>query len=206
VLQKIKNELLIFAVFSILIITTFPSLKIWIFLIYIIGIILYTIIKVSSVYNKKSNNRFLDNFNEFLVNSDNWEKRQIDHFEVYFYKENNNYQIKKADTPGEKWSARESWMEKFPDPSIIEYSVYLKHGESLIASYRFLSCDGGRYFIPLPQKKCLKEDTSKIECLEWEYFWDEKSIDFKLGKIIGDFYRCDSLEEVANFCNIKIYK
>ena len=202
--QKIKNELLLFSVITILIIVSFPSIKTYIFVIYIVTVILYTtVVIVKSLKIRKNSNRFLDNFNVFLENKDCWERREMNDKHVYFYREDNNYKIEESDKSYERWTARESWMENFPDPSIAQYKVYLKYGESRISEFDFLYCDGSRYFIPTPQKRCLRR-AGVAHCLEFGYFWIRDSIEYKLGEVVGDFYRGESLEDVAHFCNIEI--
>lgn len=206
-LQKVKDETLVFAVFTILVIVRFPQWRSWIFILFMIVIISYTFLKYAKIISKhriqKSNNKFLDNFSNFLKNPEQWEKRQINNSEIYFYKEDNNYRIEQAEEPTKDWSARESWMEVFPDQSITEYCVHLKYNESRIAEFTFLSCDGSRYFIPIPEKRCLKKGDS-WKCLEWGYFWKRDSVEFNLGAIIGSFYHYSSLDEVADFCHITI--
>lgn len=202
-IEKIKDELLLFSVFVIIVSTSFPEFKIVIFILYLVAVISYTIINGIKVYQTKDNNKFLENFKNYLKNNGVWEKRMIENTEVYFYKNDNNYKIKQADERNQDWTARESWMVNFPDSSIFEYKVFLKYGESQIAEFSFLYCDGCRYFIPIPKKKCIKQGDD-WHCLEFEYYWEKESIEYNTGEIIGRFYHYTNLEEVAKFCGIKI--
>lgn len=202
-IEKIKDELLLFSVIAILVIVSFPIAKTFVLVVYIIGVILYSIMTYIKLLGHENSPKFLDNFEIFLKTKGNWEKRQVDKSEVYFYKNNNNYKIETSNEIEKEWTARESWMENFPDPHISEWKVYLKYGESKIAEFSFLSCDGGRYFLPIPEKRCL-EKGDDYRCLKFEYFWNKNSIEYKLGEVIGDFYRGKNLKETAKFCDIKI--
>lgn len=202
-LSKIKEESLHFSVVAILLIITFPNNKFYILGVYLFGLIIYTIINVLKLKNLKVNNRFLENFESHLSTKEDWESRIVDDLEVYFYVNDNNYKIEQSPEMVKEWTARESWMENFPDSSIVEYKVYLKHGESKIKEFTFLSCDGGRYFIPLPKKKLI-DSGDENRRPEYEYSWDIHSTEYKVGQIIGSFYREENLEQVARFCGIRL--
>lgn len=201
--EKIQNEALLFAVIAILVIVSFPETRVYIFVIYAVAILLYSVITIIGLYRFKSANKFLENFEKFLKDKSNWEKREIDDSEIYFYKEDNNYQIKNSNDYRREWTARESWMEHFPDHTITERKVYLEHGTNKIAEFSFLLCDGCRYFIPIPKKKCIKIGEN-YSCLKFEYYWINNSIEYNLGEVIGSFYDEKDLEQTAKFCGIKV--
>ncbi|MGE0592688.1 MAG: helix-turn-helix domain-containing protein [Vicinamibacterales bacterium] len=47
-------------------------------------------------------------------------------------------------------SFRESWTTVFPDPSAHSYEVELRYGTTVLRRIPYVSCDGGRYSLPLP--------------------------------------------------------
>lgn len=203
-IESIKDELLLFSVVAILFIVSFPEVKILVFIIYGIAVTLYAVLTSIRLSSHKFDNRFLKNFETFLENREGWEKRTINHSVVYFYTEDNSYQIVQGDEHVREWGSKiEPWMVNFPDASVFEYKVYLKHDETIISEYSFMSCDGGRYFIPLPKKRCAEPGENFI-CNRFEYIWHRGSIEYKIGAVFGHFYHYENLEEVARFCDIVV--
>lgn len=200
-IEKIKDELLLFAICSILISVTFPQYRLSIFLLFCLASISY-LLKIF-LKSKKSyqNNNHLKNFSKFILSKKKWDKRLIDDFPIYYYSKNNNYRIEQAQDTNKTWSATENWMKVFPDKSIFEYKVYLKYGETKIKELLFVSCDGARYFIPLPERKVIQSDEKSFKS---EFYWVKDSIEYHVGEIIGTFYRFNNLEQVADFCKVKI--
>jgi hypothetical protein len=134
--QRIKDEALLFTVVAILLIVSFPDLNIVIFIIYVIGIIVYAVITGIRISNHKTDNRFLSNANKFLDDQLHWETRTINNSDVYFYSNDNNYKIVQSDNSIKDWEPGiESWMRNFPDSYVSEWQVYLKYGE--IVEYRY---------------------------------------------------------------------
>ena len=202
--EKIKDETLLFSVIAILLAVTFPSERISIFILYLIALIAYAVITSIRLSKHQTDNRFLYNFDQFLKNTTDWERRTIDDSEVYFYTRDNNYKIIQGEASVRDWEPRiEPWMNNFPDAYVSEWRVYLKHGENVIAEYTFMSCDGARYFIPLPKKRCA-EPGDNYRCNRFEYIWNRGSVEYKIAEVIGRFYRYENLEEVARFCGITI--
>ena len=46
---------------------------------------------------------------------------------------------------------REPWTTHFPDPAARSYVIEVRYGTTLLRQVTFVSCDGGRYSLPLPQ-------------------------------------------------------
>ena len=46
---------------------------------------------------------------------------------------------------------QEEWTTHFPDKTARSYSVELRYGTTVLRALTFVSCDGGRYSLPLPQ-------------------------------------------------------
>jgi|GEM_PF-2687485 len=202
--EKIKDDFLLFSVVALVLMVAFPDSRFSIFTIYGIAVLIYVIIIMIRTRGQKSNNRFLQNVEHYLTRPEDWEMRMIGDSEVYFYTEDNNYKVVQGDTSLRNWEPRiETWMNNFPDAYVSEWNVYIKHGENVIAEYKFLSCDGARYFIPIPKKRCAEPGEGHT-CNRFEYFWHRNSIEYKVGGVIGRFYNCESLEEVARFCRIII--
>lgn len=201
-IERIKDELLLFAVLCILLIVSFEQYKLPVFGLFCFGTIAYLVKIFIQTKQSVADNRHFDNFAKYLNNKSKWSKRQIDNDDIYFYQDDNEYKIERAQDSHKTWTATESWMTKFPDSHISEYRVYLKHAETKIYEAVFVSCDGGRYFLPLPRKRLL--DQSSKSKPTFEYYWIKNSIEYQLGEIIGEYYRQDSIEEVAKFCEIRI--
>lgn len=202
--ERIKDEILLFSVIAILLAVTFPSERIAIFTLYLIAVLAYITVTTIRLSKHQTDNRFLYNFDRFLQERTDWERRIIDDSEVYFYTRDNNYKIVQGDTSIRDWEPRiEPWMNNFPDAYVSEWRVYLKYGENIIAEYSFVSCDGARYFIPLPKKRCA-EPGENFRCSRFEYIWNRGSTEYKIAEVIGRFYRYETMEEVARFCGIVI--
>ena len=48
---------------------------------------------------------------------------------------------------------REPWTQRLPDPTAHSYYVHLEYFGTVLRKYVFVSCDGGRYQIPLPDRQ-----------------------------------------------------
>ncbi|MCB9815839.1 hypothetical protein H6786_00450 [Candidatus Nomurabacteria bacterium] len=202
--DKIKDDFLLFSVATLVLMVAFPEAKMTTFIVYGTAVLIYVVVTLIKSRKQETNNRFLQNVDDFLNDPASWERRTIDHSDVYFYSRDNNYKIVTGDESIREWEPNiEPWMQNFPDPHVSEYNVYLKHGENTIAEYKFVYCDGARYFMPLPKKRCA-EPGDDFRCNRFEYIWNRNSIEYKIGTVIGDFYRYENLEEVARFCGIVI--
>ena len=191
VIARIKNELLLFSIVAIILIILFNDFRSQILIIYILGCLFFILTKF---LNKKENNNYLLNFNKFLSDGHGWRKEFIDNKEVWFYNENNFYQIEVGESVRD---FSESWTKVYPDKegSWVKY-VYLKAGNLSIKQFLFVSCDGGRILVPSPNREIVG---GKIN-----YWFDKNSLEYKIGKIIGDFYIYDNIEGVAKMSNIEI--
>ena len=134
----------------------------------------------------------IEAFMELIENS-SWRKELINHKTVYICDTNNTFQIEIGDFGGE-W--QEKWAKVYPDANASKYSVYLKINNTSIKELTFISCDGGRIFVPLPELK--SEDGQTV------YIWRKDSLPFKVCKIVGDYYIHKSIEGVARMSKISI--
>ena len=81
----------------------------------------------------------------------------------------------------------EDWMDELPILDMHHNSshyVRLYSGGSLMDSELFVSCDGGRYFIPAPRKKFVEKTVI--------YSIDSRQL--LIARIVGKLYLSDSLE------------
>lgn len=135
------------------------------------------------------------NLNTFLLKIENshWSHQQIKSSELYTCLDDSSYQIE----IGEKSQPfNEPWSDVYPDKNnswLIP--VYLKINGQCIKEIDFVLCDGGKIFVPLP---VIADE--KIS----EFYWNRNTLEFKLSKIIGVFYKYDGIEGVAKKSGIQI--
>lgn len=95
----------------------------------------------------------------------------------------------------EKFS--QPWSEGFPDPQTSSYHVNLNISGATVMQEKFVSLDGHRYFVPLPERKSHHGADNAVE-LPTVFYYDASSIRYLVGKMIceSDSYRMD-LDEFA---------
>ena len=131
----------------------------------------------------------------YLLESGTWNQKVIENKDVYVCQENPLYQIDISDE-GRKFN--EQWTRKLPDASARLFDIKLKSGQTVIETYKFVSADGERYIVPLPQI-ILDQNKEPI------YYWRKNSPQYFIAGIIGNYYRDYTLEEVANTLKIEIF-
>lgn len=134
----------------------------------------------------------IEAFEKLLENS-SWRKELIDHKEVWFCDKDNTYHIEIGDRIGE-W--QEKWAKVYPDVNSSQYPVYLKISNVTIKELTFISCDGGRIFVPLPE---LRSDSDQAG-----YIWKRDSLPHKVCQIIGRYYIHQNIEGIARMSKISI--
>jgi len=135
----------------------------------------------------------LGHFERYLMEAE-WEKTVVNFKEVWICTEDNIYQIHQGEKSRD---FSEPWTYVHPDPNAYKYSVYLKIGGITIKQLVFVSVDGGRIFVPLPEHRLTSGGKS-------EYFWNTNSLEVKVCHIIGDYYRYGDLEGIASKSGIEI--
>jgi hypothetical protein len=145
-----------------------------------------------SIINEPEEKNTLDYF-IYLLDTSKWTKEDISHEEIWFSSKNYNFQIKKAFVDN---SFNEEWTKVYPDKTVSRYSVFLYLNNFPIKEIVFISCDGGRIFVSLPDIEYKKEERF--------FYWSRNSLGFKIMKIIGDFYIYESIESVAEKSSIEI--
>lgn len=122
----------------------------------------------------KFGNKDLRTFKRLLDSSD-W--RKVNHSpEKWIFNKDNSFVIEESVNVK---NFTEKWTQKFPDKfGSYQKKVYLKISSELIENpLIFISVDGGKYFVPLPKINEAYDETY--------YYWDKKSIEYKVFKIIG---------------------
>ena len=131
---------------------------------------------------------------EDLLESSQWHKEFFDHKEVWIADCDNTYQIE----CGQKFHQfKEKWTDVYPDPKSSASPVCLKINGNVIKEITFVSMDGGRIFVPMPDIR-LRGDENV------EYFWNLNSLEVKVCRVAGSYYIYNNLEGVAQRSKIEV--
>ena len=130
---------------------------------------------------------------EKLIENASWRKEFINHKQVWICDKDNTFQIEIGDCCGE-W--QEKWTKVYPDVNASEYPVYLKINNTTIKQLTFISCDGGRIFVPMPELQSEDGQTA--------YIWKRNSLPYKVCQIVGGYYIHRTIEGVACMSKISI--
>lgn len=149
-----------------------------------------------TINNHLSHNKDSENLDHFLykINNSKWRKESFDHHETWICEDNNLYQIKRGDREGE---FTEKWTQVYPAKfGSGLYHVALEIKGIKIKEVSFVYMDDGRIEVPLTQQDFSKDVTV--------YYWIRDSLEFSLGKLIGDFYIYKNMDGVAKRSGIEI--
>jgi len=130
---------------------------------------------------------------EVLLGISNWNKEFINHREIWISEDNNTFQIHTGDEGDE---FHEPWTKMYPDQNTRRYPVYLKIDNSIVKELDFISLDGGRIFVPMPDRT--------IEGDKVRYLWNLNSLEVKVCKIIGSYYIYKDIAGVARMSKVVI--
>lgn len=131
---------------------------------------------------------------KILLENTSWRKELIDHKEVWVCDKDNTYQIEIGEPSGE---FHEKWTQVYPDrQNVSGYLVYLKINNTIIKELTFVSCDGGRIFVPLPELQSEGGQTV--------YIWRKDSLPYKVCQVVGHYYIYKTIEGVARMSKISI--
>lgn len=140
-------------------------------------------------------NKNIEAFRKLIENT-SWRKELIDHKEVWICDKDNTFQIEIGG--GHHGEFREKWTQVYPDKAnVSRYPVYLKINNTVVKEFTFISCDGGRIFVPLPELKSENNDNVI-------YVWHRDALPFKVASIIGRYYIHKNIEGVAQMSKIRI--
>jgi hypothetical protein len=132
---------------------------------------------------------------EQLLESSAWGVESVDGREVWISEIDNTFQIVQGER-GDEFT--EEWTARHPDPHSWSYPIYLKINGIVIKELRFISVDGGRIFVPMPEVRAVDGKRN--------FFWRTSSIEFKVGRVVGSYYRYDDLYGVAKRSKIEIVR
>ncbi|MBE3064164.1 MAG: hypothetical protein IMZ69_04010, partial [Spirochaetes bacterium] len=131
---------------------------------------------------------------EHLLESSRWTKTLIDRRTIWVCDDDNTFQVEEGQQTRE---FRERWTTVYPDPNSSASPVYLRIGPVVVKELTFISMDGHRIFVPMPELRPLGDE-------EVEYFWNRNSLDVKVCRIIGQYYIYENLDGVARRSRVAI--
>lgn len=129
----------------------------------------------------------------YLLDHSSWYKEFIDHEDIWFCKNDTDFQIKTKFISND---FNEPWAKVYPDKTTGKYAVCLIINRSPIKELIFVSCDGGRIFVSWPDIQ-FKGDKRIFN-------WNKNSIGYKVMKIIGEYYIYNNIKGVAARSHINI--
>lgn len=137
-------------------------------------------------------------FRWYMRKPQNWETLAADVQDDGFYRHNRHpeFIIERTDR-SERWERPEPWMHEYPDPNKWASMVHLKISGQLLAAERFISLDGGRYFVPVP--KVIYAKGGKEEDNIYYY----SRLQQQICRIIGSYHRTQSIEAFMKEHGIK---
>ena len=191
IIRKIEDELLLFSAATLLLVIFFNEYRYWIFALYLIAVIGFVIYKIFE--QKRPDNKYIERFEQLLTTS-SWRREIIDATEIFICETDNNYQVEIGNSTS---SFTEPWTQVYSaSHNSTRASVYLRVNANRIREMTFVYCDSARIFVPLPKTRT--ENGNRI------FYWSRNSLDYKLGKVVGDFYIYESMEGIARMSNIRI--
>lgn len=152
------------------------------------------VVRVAQMMSMPAPERTFQRFAELLDHA-KWLKGFIDKQEVWTCEDDVLYQIA-IGMDGDEFD--EEWTRGFPDPTCSRLPVYLKVDGAVVRELTFVSLDGGRYFVPLPEIRTVSPE-------ERSFYWDTTSLEFRVGRLVGHLHLQDeTLETFANKRGIEI--
>lgn len=131
---------------------------------------------------------------EDLLESSQWSKETINNSEVWVAAADNTFQIVQGERTRE---FVERWTKVYPDGNSSAYPVYLKINGNVIKELTFISVDGGRIFVPMPEVRPKGQK-------DVDYFWNMNSLSIKVCKIVGTYYIYKDIPGVAQRSGITL--
>ena len=126
-----------------------------------------------------------------------WRKETIDDYEYFIFEVDSLYQIKIGEYEEDEFY--EDWLKRFPAAhESKKQKIHLKHNNVPIKELYFVSADGHKYFVPMPEPQTIANDH--------QYYYVQNSLEYKLAKVIGRFTDFNNLENFAKFCGVYVVK
>ena len=137
--------------------------------------------------------RNITGFESLLGHS--WVREMIGDREVWISEVDNLFQI---EVGRRDRAVSEEWTRRFPDADgSSTYPVLLKVQGVEIKQLVFISCDGGRIFVPRPVATPMGDQ-------QLSFSYERNSLEYRVGQIIGQFYIYNTLEGVAQVAGITV--
>ena len=95
----------------------------------------------------------------------------------------------------------EPWAKGFPDSHASSYNVNLNVSGVTVKQVLFVSLDGSRYFVPIPDIRSINDGG---ESAKFTYYYDHTSLKYLLGNVVGTYYYLKNLKEFAALQGIEI--
>lgn len=132
---------------------------------------------------------------EERLSSDKWSKTYVDNREVWICSADNTFQIHESE---HHRPFQEPWTKGFPDPNSTASEIYLKIGPTTIHQVTFVSLDGRRVFVPVPNLR------GRGDSDDPQYVWSRSSLEFKLCGVIGQYYIHNDLHGIARRTGVEL--
>jgi hypothetical protein len=174
-------------------ITDFVKINIW------FSIIVFIICIILFIYWFITKNKLIS----FEYNLEKWKRRKENIYdkEVRICENNPIFQIKKWD---DYWEFTEPRTQVYPDNNWSgKYTVELITNGVITKTLFWVYCDWWRISVPIPKQEVLQK-SEKMHDIEVKYYWNKNSIEFKVGKIIWEFYIYKNIEWIARVSKIEI--
>lgn len=146
----------------------------------------------------------LRRFKWYLRKPDKWEKEfEAKGSEFYRPKQHPEFQIVRSENPTVT-GFTQPWMKKYPDMEHNQsYIVEVRFHGTFLMSELFIALDGWRYFVPVPRVESAGLPPHLSTDKDTRTFhYDELQV--RLSRIIGDYYRMDTIEQFAKAHKIPI--
>jgi hypothetical protein len=140
-----------------------------------------------------------EDYFQAMLSNGAWEDRHINGIKQWVCKNDNNLSIEECD---DSEPFVEPWTNRFADQRAFKSTVKLKRGSQVFKELIFVDMDSHRVTVPLP--RVLVPGGGAPGSSSPMYYWDRSSIEFKVGKIIGDYYIHDGIEDIARICGVDI--
>jgi hypothetical protein len=126
-----------------------------------------------------------------LVDKATWDSFEDNWKRIYVCQEDMLFQMQ-IDFSDEDTEFDEPWVHNFPDRTARKRSVNMLIAGQLVSQFIFISLDGGRYFVPLPQSR------TSVNGSVVDYYWERNSPDFRLFRVVSSLrYAHPTIEELA---------
>lgn len=117
-----------------------------------------------------------DEFDFFITHS-HWEFKLFDNTQTWICEDTDEYQLVEWNVVVEKF--QEEWTRIFPDNNNnASYQLFLKRNGIIVREFTWVSCDGGRVWMPIPERK------NHCESVGWtcqmEYFFQKNSLNYRM--------------------------